>query len=388
MLDEPVSIRKESLLNVKNFSGNLMEIAQLAHRVYGYDAESYASYLVWKYQKNPLGVILSVCDREGKIVGAGAMMPVLMKINNDLRECAIGGDLMVLPEYRRMGIMTAVSNRNTEEARRRGFLMIYGTSPFGSPTLRGLLKSGLRSYVGDIPVLKKYFFHVSAAIALWHYPKLTLRNLVSYLYSLADLLLVSAEEFLLSSSEHLAKAIYRPRKDVQGSIEVKEIKPLVFDDEFENFCRRSQEAFPVAVARTKEYLNWRYSNPGYLSDRVRYFGFRADSDGSLCGYSVVAYHDEEKMRFAYILDIMSSSPDVAAALLRKIIRHVMENGAHVLSTWGSNVLKNEYRRAGFVRSRFGRQSVHLKVFESQEGNSVLCDISKWYVTIGDTEDWL
>ena len=190
--------RREFLPNAKKFSGNLMEIAQLAYRVYGYDVGSYASHLVWKYQKNPLGVILSVCDGEGQIVGSGAMMPVLMKINNNLRECAIGGDLMVLPEYRRMGIMTAVSNRNTEEARRRGFLMIYGTQFPKSPTHRGLLKSGLRSYVGDIPVLKKYFFRVSAAIALWHYPKLTLRNLASYLYSLADLVLVSAEESLLS----------------------------------------------------------------------------------------------------------------------------------------------------------------------------------------------
>jgi len=385
MVDESGSLRaREFLPNAKN----LMEIAQLAHRVYGYDAESYASYLIWKYQENPLGVILSVCDRDGQIVGAGAMMPVLMKINSNLRQCAVGGDLMVLPEYRRMGIMTAVSNRNTEEARRRGFLMIYGTSPPKSPTLRGLLKSGLRSYVGDIPVLKKYFFRVSAAIALWHYSKLTLRNLRMYLYSLADLVLVSAEELLLSLNEYLAKAIYRPRKDVQGSIKVKEIAPLVFDDEFEKFCQRSQEPFPVMVARTKEYLNWRYSNPGYIPDRVRYFGFRADSDSGLCGYAVVACHDEQKMRSAYILDILSSSPDVTAALLRKIIRRVSENRAHVLSTWGGNVLKNEYRQAGFARSRCERQSVHLKVLDSQEANPVLSDISKWYLTVGDTEDWL
>jgi hypothetical protein len=57
-------------------------------------------------------------------------------------------------------------------------------------------------------------------------------------------------------------------------------------------------------------------------------------------------------------------------------------------TWGSNGLNDEYRRAGFARSRFERQSVHLRVLESQEQNSVLSDISKWYITVGDVEDWL
>jgi hypothetical protein len=209
-----------------------------------------------------------------------------------------------------------------------------------------------------------------------------------YLYSLADLILISAEEFLLSANECLAEGIFRPRKDMQRSIKVEEIKPLVFDDEFEKFCQRSQEVFPVAVARTKEYLNWRYSNPGYVPDRIRYFGFRADSENGLCGYIIVALLDNEKMRIAYIIDILSSSPDVTAALLRKIIRHVRESRAHVLTTWGSDALKNEYRRAGFARSRFERQSVHLRVLESHEENSVLCDISKWYMTVGDVEDWL
>ena len=387
--NESKSLRRRDFVpNAKNFHGNLMEIAQLAHRVYGYDLESFASYLVWKYQKNPLGAILSVCDHDGQIVGAGAMMPVLMKINKNLRQCAIGGDLMVLPEYRRMGIMTAVSKHNTEEAQRRGFLMIYGTQPPTSRTNRGLLKSGLRSHVGDFPVWKKYLSRASAAITLWHYPKLTLRNLAMYLYSLADLVLVSAEEFLLSLNASLAQAIFRSRKNVQGSIKVNEIKPLVFDDDFENFCQRSQEAFPVAVARTKEYLNWRYSNPGYVPDRIRYFGFRADCESGLCGYIVVAYLDKEKMRTAYIMDIVSSSPDVTAALVRKIIRHARENKTHVLTTWGSNGFKNEYRRAGLARSRFEKQSVHLRVLESQEENSVLSDISKWYITVGDIEDWL
>jgi hypothetical protein len=163
---------------------------------------------------------------------------------------------------------------------------------------------------------------------------------------------------------------------------VSELKPLVFDGEFDRLWREAQESFSVAVVRSKQYLNWRYANPS-----ATYIGLRADLEGRLCGYCVVSYLSTGKLKTAWVADLLFTVPQVGAALLQQILRRTKQDGADVVIMWDGKDIRGYCRHLGFRKSWLN-QRLCISIQPPHLPDEFIGDISNWYLTVADTEDWI
>jgi GNAT superfamily N-acetyltransferase len=359
---------------------DLTGIAKLAETVYRGDALADTAYLEWKYLRNPLGeAMVAVCECEGQIIGAQALVPQPMKIGDEVYQCAWGCDLMIHPEFRRQGIFIALA-RFTFEWSKGIISIVYGTRGMRDPTIRGLFKYFNYMKPGRLIMLMKYLRPLSALRCIWIYEKVTSKNALRYLRELLELLTVTLSGTFTSSILRLAGGSKLPRKD--EAIEVKEINAAIFGSEFDKLWEESKDGSPVMVVRSKEYLNWRYANPV-----GEYVAFRADKQGALRGYAALAYVMTGKMKAAWLFDLLASESDVASALLQQCMNRAKRDNAIVFKMWDMKVTRNYSRRLGLWPAwRSTPLSMHLD--DANIPAEVVGKLSNWYVTAGDTEDWM
>jgi GNAT superfamily N-acetyltransferase len=345
--------------------------------VYGQnDALAELTHLQWKFQENPCGSVLVVCESNGQIIGFLALIPLLVKINDAIRRCAILGDAMVHPKFRRQGIYVAMGQYLFDEAKEE-IVMSVAAGDSQLPTCRGSLKYHQFRQVGELPILKKYLRPLSVASHLWVYSKLTVTNLVKYFGSLFNLLSVT----LLGSSTLL---INRLRNDLisasEEQIKLREVTPLVFGEEFDRLWEETQGSFPIAVVRNKQYLNWRYSDPS-----AAFVGFRADQGGVLQGYAVLSYTIGERLKTARIVDILAARPEIAAALVKECLRRAKQDQAHVLIMFETRQTQSFSKHLGLARS-LQRDYFFAVVFDPEIPENLVYKFSNWYVTVADAWD--
>jgi GNAT superfamily N-acetyltransferase len=85
-------------------------LAELAEATYGKDEPlANVRYLDWKFRKNPYGTIVELCEADHQALGCGALVKVPMKISNTVLQGAMGGDIMVHPDYRHQGIFVGLA---------------------------------------------------------------------------------------------------------------------------------------------------------------------------------------------------------------------------------------------------------------------------------------
>jgi GNAT superfamily N-acetyltransferase/lipocalin len=363
---------------IQKFHGGLQVVAELARAVYKQDVMTDTQYLDWKFNKNPYGAFPATCESDGRTIGFVALIPLLVKIKNSTKLCAIGGDGMVHPDFRRLGILREMMGFILKEVGENLYI-VYGTQSIHSPTARAITKYLHFIRVGNIRVLEKYYVPLSASRHLWVYDRLTPSNLLRFLGSICKLIYLSLYGSLVSLLNSIAG--YSASAEKRG-IYVREIQPLHFGPEFDKLWEEVGGSFKVAVVRTSRYLNWRYANPS-----ATYIALRADEDRCLCGYCVLTYSIVGKgLKVAWVMDMLSRDPDVAAALIQRASDKAKQDGAHVLRMFYNKENRNIGRfglgRAWWTSPLFVR-------FQNDEilGDTVR-DISNWYLTVGDTEDWL
>jgi GNAT superfamily N-acetyltransferase len=375
----------ERARSVRRFDGDVGELAELAKDIYGFDVPTYTRYLRWKYLHNPSGeAVIVVVEDQGRIIGSRVAIPVLMKIGDSVVRASVGGDAMVDQRYRRKGVFSEMLRYSSDETKRAKIQLTCGTTHRKSPTARALFRFG-STLVGDIVILKKYLMPRSAARCLWVYDKVTLPALVKYVYSLVELIWITLFGMVLSSFEHLTKQLVA--SPTENPIEVREIKPLVFGEEFDALWREIQDSFMVGVVRSKEHLNWRYSNPGYVGSlyaRLSYVAFRADQDQRLRGYCTIAYSNLNNLKIARLMDLLATSEQVATALLRETLKRARQDNAHVFMMWRNKRQESVPRNLGILR--FLSKEALFRVESSETLSHLVSDLDRWYVTIADMQD--
>ena len=273
-------------------------IAKLAQTVFGADSNlTHSAYLEWKYFKNPFGGMAVVHEVDDKIVGFGGLMILPIKIDKLVALGAIGSDAMVYSEYRRRGVFMAMLNHAYKQPD-FNIAIVYGTQSARSPTILGVTKYLQNINIGDIIVLKKYLRPTQALRHMWTYPTLTRTSLAKYLGNIAELIILQ----MVANFRSLNNALHGDGHLRGQRIEIREITPLVFGDEFDGLWERSKESFRVGVVRIKQYLNWRYANP-----LASYIGLRADAEGQLCGYCILSYTRKGRQKIAWIVDLLAEN---------------------------------------------------------------------------------
>jgi hypothetical protein len=272
-----------------------------------------------------------------------------MWLNGVRRRVMLGGEIMVLPAYRRRGGMGLLVRRARAIAEEHADAWIgFATDEAARLTE----KNGGAKRIGRLPA--------------WIVWTRQVPNLPAPAAALAAR--------LLAAWRGLAFRLW------PCSVVV----PLenVSDAELDLLAAASASWAPCLRIRDSRYVRWRWLDRP--EGEVVGFAARGRS-GRLSGYVVVGIEGDERRRIGRVLDVLAADPRAFRGLLRRALAHLTEEGCEVITLdyldprpWARNVL----RLAAFVR-RPGKAVTARAT--SSHGAGVQEKLESWYLTRGDTD---
>lgn len=314
-------------------------------------------YYKWMYFKNPAGKAWVYRARHnGKLIGAFALAPKRIIINNKI---IMGGkpmDMFTNPEYQGLGLMSQLTKRVFEASRRDGVNMWYINPNKNSyPIFRnkwGWIENCELIYLAKIlkasPVLSSIIkSHLIGSIA---------GKIIDYMQSFLNIFSPSISEFEISTINR-------------------------FDDATDELWQQSHQGSRICLVRDSEYMNWRYvENPDH------YAIIKFQRNGKLKGLIILKHTIRRGMKAGEIVDFLYPHGDEQTfnAMLKHSIAKLRQDGCVVAQSWvieGSK-LERTMRRAGlyFKRSRIKFMlSPHAPIEDFYNRDF-------WLITQGDGND--
>jgi len=355
---------------------DLNGVAELARAVYGKSALTDVSYLDWKFNRNPSGkAIVAVCDCQGQIIGVAGLFPQTFKIGSSVWRGAWGGDVMVHPQFRRHGIFIAVMGAVFEWAA-RDVAFAYTTRSRKSPPIRGVFKYFEIITPGGIFARTKCIRILPTIGALSVSLEPTLTSLMQHAGTIRELISFAPVENLTNNSGFPAPF------SRDESIRVRKLDSLVFGEEFENLWEEVKDSLPIAVVKDRTYLNWRYANP-----TGSYIGFRAEKNGALCGYALLAFTMRRRLKTAWVAELLAVNPEVAIELVEACLECARQEHAHIFKMWETKETRALAGRLGFKKT-WHKEPIIVHVLDSKLPKNLVGNIDNWCINFGDTEDWM
>lgn len=153
-----------------------------------------------------------------------------------------------------------------------------------------------------------------------------------------------------------------------------------FDERFDALWQQTADRYPIAVARTSRYLNWRYgARPG-----ADYTVLAAERAGALMGYTVLALQRRTVVQ-GQVADLWALDEATSQALLARAVEHFLRIGVDRVSAWAleDSQAAHTLARAGLRPHRVAAPLVCKVLTEGLVEEATLCDPRHWYVTMGD-----
>ncbi len=302
----------------------------------------------WLYLENPHGrarVWIATHRETDEIIGSGAIIPRLMHVAGELKLAAVMVDFWIRPDFRVLGPAIKLQRACIEGAASQGFAF------FDLPQ-------------GNMPAVYQRMRMLGPA-------RLTARSkplrTEPYLRRVSSSVLITRP---LSYVGDLCLKYLNATRAPSGCTIARHTGPI--EDEFSELATRACRAHRICVARSAEYLRWRYFSHYHLQHEM----FTARMDERLVLYAIVV----DTGTSADIVDLFGEyEPRVLVALLRGIAREFRERGRaslhvalHASTTWAKLLA-----RAG-LRERTARPLV----IQSFGAPSPCAD---WFLTYGDLD---
>lgn len=233
----------------------------------------------WKYASNPAGFNgeegdIWVAENDNKIVGYYAIIPVIIKLEDDTKLIAQSVDTAVHPDYRRMGIFSTLANKVYDEAKEKYSFLFGFPSEMAS---KGFVKLGwnereIDEFIKftDYKITLKYFFKNSIVI---YFCTMLLKTLA--LFSKLKSMFINVKKM---------------------NIEIQEVD--TFPKEIDEFWKEYRSENDVILKRDYKFLNWRFSK--IFGDYKIYVG-RSEKN-RIVGYAV--FRKNKIGKFKNILDVV------------------------------------------------------------------------------------
>ncbi len=310
----------------------------------------------WQIMNNPDGIGWTYLVEDGNhVIGHLADLPKRFSVRERVVLGTLTHDMMVHPNYRRVGISNATARYGIQKVKREnGFFMT--AYPIRMESLNSLLKVGWKE-VTRLPVL---VFPIRFYGIVKHYLHFKWISLLGG--GIARLFF----SFLL-----------RRRKYEGVGLEIKRIDEL--DEQFDLFWKRIIPLFPIIGVRDRTYLNWRY-----LQHPTRNYAiYQAQKGGEMRGYIVLRKVALLNFNSAVVVDLLALDKETLTGLVEKGIQHSRQEGADLLGMMISKThpYYRSLRKMGFLPSL---KSFHFLVY-SHWGEGILFDPEAWYLTWGDTD---
>ncbi|GEM_PF-375035 len=304
----------------------------------------------WKHEQSPFGASHSLLavDRSGKMAGLRALLKWEFESGGQTYHAVRAVDTATHPDYRRMGVFTALSKRGAEDATKQGVDFIFNT-PNGKSG-PGYLKMGWQE-VGLIePVV----------------------------------LVLSWARFIAGITR---ARLRRPGTRQHGETDILKTTPPAFDE----WSRTADVSRMVALdnatwgqsfmrtKRTDAYMAWRYGSHPTVRYRVVSYG----PDGAPQTYAIVRPGSRFGLNEVVISELLVTSPDgKAVAGLIKALRAQVR--ADYLIAYFP---KGSFHRAALERCGFRRaygQGMTF-VFRPLNWTGPVPALSRWGLSLGDLE---
>ena len=338
--------------------GDIGSLCELFYEVFG-DGKG-VDYWQWKYFDNPFGEHASIVAVDGgRVAGILGGVPVMVQMGKEQIPVCQGVDTVIAAEYRRSSTFFKLEQAVAEEMVRRRLAFRYA---FTIKETYGLYTGG-RGFQGVCPIYK-----MSKVIDPTPY--------------LDDKVGVSLLANLFGG---MAKgAISRwSRKTISIPQDLELFEIVRFDEHFDDFWHEQAQNHEIAVARTSDYLNWRYVD---APQSYKIYGIR--SDAAVKGFIVVGCYREEVYR-GRILDIMvdEGQKEVLGLLITRALNYFVENEVDAVTCWMLEGWPafHALQERGFVPRETPHDLIVRSYFPEKVHNEYLAESSRWYITMGDSD---
>ncbi len=319
----------------------------------------------WQYRELPSGFAVSiVAEVNGRIVGQyAALLHRFWFYDREILSYQIV-DVMVAPEYRRLGISSRTANFGFD------FFGPGVTIGHGFPTFLhytfGIRKLGYQK-IGFFP---KYCQPLT--------PTALFKHLVRYRHLAA---LTAPFGYLPYTYSTIRARTFKKPPAI-------DIVPLErFDERADVLWRRARDTARIICIRDSVFLNWRF----VTRPRSMYRIFGALKGHDLVGYIVVSSEQRPRKKLGLIEDILVANEDpdralIIDALIEKGVSYLRSQGAEQVNTF---ILQHAYRRRMARMGFFRYPSDYVIVarsFKPDITQAHLCNPDNWFLTMADT-DW-
>lgn len=336
--------------------GDEQGLSRLVETVFNVNNDSV--YWAWKYFKNPAGDhMVTVAVDNDEIVGVQAYLPGRLKCDSRVFISAQNTDMAVLREYRSGGTFLKMHDKAMEFGPKKRAALCYG---FPNQTAYRL--APCLEYTGICPV-------VNLTKVLNPIPYVERKVGIRF----PDQLVGCTKRVV--AWRHKRKFVVHPNFNM--------VEVTRFDRRFDEFWRREETHYPIAVVRDSEYLNWRY-----VDCPSSYKIFCVEKDSVIKGFIVLRCVQDRGIKRGRIVDILVGwrQETVAELLVEQSVNYFAGENVDVITTWMLEhwPVFEIFRKKGFSK----RKAPHYLVVNSQSVDipeKHFLDISKWYVTMGDSD---
>lgn len=334
-----------------------------------------AAYFRWKYLENPNRCSsMAVGVRDGKIVGQIGSIPVTMKAGTNEVTTSQVVDILVAEGSRRGGTFFRLERvARDEEAKWSSFHYAF--------SIKNTFKIAVRT--------------------LGFHPVSPIFRMVKILNSTPYFETRIKAGILLRAITIITNRILRVVDSFRGiripsDVHIEESNS--FDTRFDDLWERGKHQYEIMVARTSDYLNWRYAS----HPTVRYTTYAAFQSGQLKGYIVLCMRkkgeasgtvvevDVDTNR-GFVSDLFvepgEEQEKIIKALLAKAIGHFRQEGADAVACW---VLKHmelckTLHSLGFVERETPHDLIVRTADPNNYTNDYLREATRWYIMRGDSD---
>jgi hypothetical protein len=323
----------------------------------------------WRYDDNPTKSTsippFLVGEQEGKIVGVHGLVPLRIKIGEQVLVTSCSCDLGVEPSARSAGMKLKLRTLSKELS------PLHISTSANEPANKITLALGGKEVAGGTKKLIKPLIASRFMRRMISEKGGVFRKIAA---AVVGVLIGKPADWALSIGRKLGS-----HAKVVGA-RIEEVKR--FDDRFDRFWDRVSRETAIMHVRDSTYLNWRYAQ--YPFTGIQSFALVREDE--ILGLGVIhVATDTDGLRFAAILELLvpNGSTDSFEHLLGEAIARAADSGAHYI-TARTSVPEWEARlvQSGF-RLRLTPFSPVTYKNNSDIPSSVFEDDANWYVSLGD-----
>ena len=296
-------------------------------------------------------------NTSNKIVGHFGVMPISLKYRDVYCPAVWGRDLIVLPEFRKLGVGPFLTASVLEEVKDEAAIFMI---------------AGLNDNDNVYRMYKKFGFVDMGRIPLY------VRANRSFI------------PFLSVIGNFAIKLFYTPSdicRHIRGRNEDVLFKEIArFDDSFNKLWEAASAPFGLIVRRDSAYLNWRFADQPYWDYKI--FKASLKGSGDPAGYIVLREGGSRGLRTGVITDIFASGndPDIMTSLVDFAVSHFSKRDDIALIR--CDMLNKDAGRAlrecGFVGIPSGTRFMFTNIKGGLDA-AFFADRGNWFLDYADSD---